>query len=165
MSVRPSLPSLSNYFAVSIFDKMNIKHIKHFLSDEECDHIVGINENVLSGSKIYDDNVLKSIESKVISYLNYHIGDKNLLLTLEMLDIVKYDSKYDSKVDTYSQLDNEQKQYTFFIYTDIQTINNENLFVPEKGDALFCENKFYQNGRPMKEIKYKINVQAKIHSF
>jgi hypothetical protein len=140
---------------------MNIKHIKHFLNDVECDHIVGMNENVLSGSKIYDYDILKSIESKVISYLDYHIGNKKIIPTLEMLDIVKYDSK----VETHKQLDNDEMQYTFFIYTDMQTKNDENIFIPEKGDALFCENKFYQNGPPMKEIKYGINVQVKFHSF
>lgn len=207
--ISPSLPTIMNYSIESIYDPINLKHIKNFLSNTECDYIVNAFENkttrslvtigtkdsqiddIRTSSSYYiprnDDLVMQSIDAKIIEYMNRHVGTKNWLPTLELLQIVKYQEGQEFKEhhdwfdsEFVKKNNNNQRQYTFFIYLNDVESGGETIFpiinktfVPKKGDALFWENcktpeichndSLHKGSPPLKGIKYGLNVWIRFH--
>lgn len=208
-----SLP-MSNIFSNSnslktTDDKVDLEYIKGFLNNEECDHIVSTFQNKTERSKLIvngnndvindartsstyyiaekDDPIIKSVEAKIITYLNSHVEEKNWLPMLEMLQIVKYEEGQEFKEhhdwfqnDYLEKLNGNQRHYTFFVYLNSVELGGETVFpnidktfVPTKGDALFWENcrepyvcnknTLHQGKPPQKGTKYGLNAWVRFY--
>jgi len=158
---------LTEYESFIVDDRIGLVYISDFLSDECCDHLVGLaydlvikrselNGNIISPSRTSSsayipkqhDDVVAFIEN-VVSYLT----DRNLSL-IEQLQVVVYNEGefFNAHYDAYSKdllksSNFKQREYTFFIYLNTVIEGGEKVFPklnikfnPKKGDALFWRN-------------------------
>ena len=154
-------------------DKIKLKYIKNFLTNEECVHLIDIAKDkfnrshvLVNGQNAYEnsrtsstyfykkseDEIIKNIEKRISKYTNKNIE------TIEPLQIVKYEvgqefkGHYDWFENNYSHKINDQRQYTIFVYLNDVEEGGETYFPkldikikPKKGNAVFWEDCENQN--------------------
>jgi prolyl 4-hydroxylase len=161
---------LEAYDAVLLDEDIKLVYINDFLSDIECEHIVGLSYDLLyRASETTDgttaaksewrtshtacipksnDDVIRGIEERVARLVSKPVSK------LEMFQVVKYESGQffkphcDAFPDEYMKLVGYgQRQYTFFVYLNNVDAGGQTdfptlglSFDPKKRNALFWEN-------------------------
>jgi prolyl 4-hydroxylase len=145
------------YTVMPMNDTIKLKYIREFLTDDDCDYIIGLAEGNFAASKVVigtdkdivaDDRTshtyfihkghndrIKAIEQKICSYLSENIGNKDWYPLLEDLQVVKYEVGQEFKQhhdwfqkEYLNKFGEKQRQYTMFVYLNDVQNGGETIF-------------------------------------